>query len=678
MLGTLLEKAGPDTTVILMSDHGFHPDHLRPRQIPDIPAGPAVEHSDFGILAIAGPGIRKDELLYGASVLDITPTLLALFGLPSGEDMDGKVLSAAWEEPPALEAIPSWEDVPGDAGRHPAHTQLDPIAAREALQQMVALGYIAKPDENNEKAVADTVRELRYNLGEAYQNDDRHHEAAEIFRELYDQEPDEQRFAVRYFISCQALSLVAEMRRIVDDLEGRRRLRYEEAVQATGEFRRMAKDRVAARKAVPAPEPGADSDPDSEIEPLLSRKELVEFARWRNLTRYQPAVVDYLKAQIFTAEKHYAEALACLNRITGEHLTRPGLLLQTGDLYRKLRRFREARAAYKQALKIDPDNPHAHLGMCRMDLLSRSYERATEHALNCLQRLYHFPMAHYFLGESLAGMGDYSRAAAAYRLAITQNPNFPAAHLRLATLLEDKLADPAGARQHRAQSRRMRRKIRGPAPVKRSRADAQESPAWPELRDATPLRESLVVVTGLPRSGTSMLMQMLAAGGVPLLSDAVRKPDEDNPRGYFEYEPVKKLLENTDWIEGAKGKAIKIVTPLLSAIPRNIPLRVIAIERNLDEILDSQAKMIERRGGALPDTSERRDRLKAEYRRTLRRVKVWLAGRPHTGVLVVARNSVLTDPAAQAERIREFLDGEADAARMAAAVDPSLHRQRRA
>ena len=102
MLGALLEKAGVDTTVILMSDHGFHPDHLRPASIPDIPAGPAIEHRDFGILAMSGPGIKKDELLHGPSVLDIAPTILTLYGLPVGDDMDGKVLSQAFVEAPQV------------------------------------------------------------------------------------------------------------------------------------------------------------------------------------------------------------------------------------------------------------------------------------------------------------------------------------------------------------------------------------------------------------------------------------------------------------------------------------------------------------------------------------------------------------------------------------------------
>ena len=86
-----------------MSDHGFHPDHLRPASIPDIPAGPAIEHRDFGILAISGPGIKKDEVLHGASLLDVAPTILTLYGLPVGEDMDGKVLSQAFVETPNVD-----------------------------------------------------------------------------------------------------------------------------------------------------------------------------------------------------------------------------------------------------------------------------------------------------------------------------------------------------------------------------------------------------------------------------------------------------------------------------------------------------------------------------------------------------------------------------------------------
>ena len=443
MLGVMLEKVGDDVTVMMMSDHGFHPDHLRPSAIPDIPAGPAIEHRDFGMFVLKGPGIKRDELVHGASVLDITPTLLTLFGLPVGEDMDGKVLLNAFETPERPTTIPSWEGVPGRDGRHPPHTQLDPIASREALEQLIALGYIAQPDENQEKAVAETVRELRYNLGEAYQDADRHAEALEIFRELNMFDRDEQRFAVHRFVSCQALGLVKEMRTIVEDLGGRRRAVFVQANAECQRFRALVAERRATRKASAEPEAanveaaaGQDAPADdAKPNPLLTKEEQTEFARQRKLSRFQPAVVDYLMARVLGMEGKHAEALAALERLGDVRLSRPGLFLQAADLYMKLNRWEEAEAVFTKALAIDPDNAHAHLGMCRTHLRRRKYKAAAAAALEALERLYHYPLAHFLLGNALRGMGEHERAAGAYRKALSLNPNFAEAHKQLSVLL---------------------------------------------------------------------------------------------------------------------------------------------------------------------------------------------------------------------------------------------------
>ena len=120
MLERLLQLAGPETTVVLCSDHGFESGAQRPRGVPREPAGPAVWHRQYGILVMAGPGIKRDERIYGASLIDIAPTVLTLFGLPVGEDMDGRPLLEAFETTPKVETIPSWEDRPGDAGMHAA------------------------------------------------------------------------------------------------------------------------------------------------------------------------------------------------------------------------------------------------------------------------------------------------------------------------------------------------------------------------------------------------------------------------------------------------------------------------------------------------------------------------------------------------------------------------------
>jgi predicted AlkP superfamily phosphohydrolase/phosphomutase/tetratricopeptide (TPR) repeat protein len=653
MLGTLLQKAGEDTTVILMSDHGFHPDHLRPASIPDVPAGPAIEHSDFGILAIRGPGVKKNELLQGPSVLDVAPTILTVYGLAVGEDMDGRVLSQAFVKAPDVAFIPSWEEVPGADGRHPAHTRLDPVAAHEALEQMIALGYIERPDENRRVAVERTIRELRYNLGEAYQDGDRHIEAHQIFSELHAADADEQRFAVRLFVSCQALGMHEEMRRIVDDLDGRRRALFEEA-----------KTRIEGLQQVAA-------------EPLLSEDQRRELARWRNLARYQPPIVDYLEAQVFTAEKRYAEALAALERVTEAHLVRPGLFVETGDLYLHQGRWREAQQVYEKALEIDPDNAHAHIGVCRMALRRRKFSVAAHSALDALQRIYHYPVAHFLLGRALAGMQEYERAAEAFRAAISFNPNFPEAHVRLAGLLEKHLGDAESAREHRRIARRMRRNRTGLPACPEPSGDTRSDPLFTEqTAEMPPLEESLIVVTGLPRSGTSMLMQMLAAGGMRILSDGLRAADEDNPHGYLEFDRVKNLLEDSKWLFEGRGKAVKIVAPLLFALPRGLACRVILSDRDLEEVLDSQERMLVRRNQPLAATPERRRMLKDEYARTLGRVKAVLARRPGTELLVIEHGNAISDGLGTAEKLNRFLGGGLDVAKMAAAIDPTLHRKR--
>ena len=154
MLGAMLALVDDDTTVIVLSDHGFHPDHLRLAQLPSEPAGPAQEHREFGILVARGPGIRRGAEVHGASVLDLTPTVLSIFGLPVGMDMDGKPLVTIFETPPTVSSIPSWEEVEGPFphGMHAAGAELDGIQSAEAIKQLVDLGYIEEPDEDSNVA----------------------------------------------------------------------------------------------------------------------------------------------------------------------------------------------------------------------------------------------------------------------------------------------------------------------------------------------------------------------------------------------------------------------------------------------------------------------------------------------------------------------------------------------
>jgi hypothetical protein len=186
----------------------------------------------------------------------------------------------------------------------------------------------------------------------------------------------------------------------------------------------------------------------------------------------------------------------------------------------------------------------------------------------------------------------------------------------------------------------------------------------------------IVVVSGLPRSGTSMAMRMLEAGGMPIVTDRAREADEDNPHGYFEHDRVLELDKGGDagWLAAARGKAVKIVSALLPHLPERLSYQVIFMHRDLGEVLASQNKMLERRGEAGSAASDAE--MTALYEDHLRRIGSLLRRRACFETLDVRYADVVSDPVAQARRIAAFLGGKLDPARMAAAVSPELYRNR--
>ena len=185
----------------------------------------------------------------------------------------------------------------------------------------------------------------------------------------------------------------------------------------------------------------------------------------------------------------------------------------------------------------------------------------------------------------------------------------------------------------------------------------------------------IVVVSGLPRSGTSMAMKMLEAGGMESMTDGIRSADEDNPKGYFELERIKDLASEEDksYLKEARGKAVKIISYLLKELPTDNNYRVLFMRRNLQEVLASQTKMLDRRGEESETEDERMTDLFEDH---LWRVNYLVRHSHHLAVLDVDYRSVLDQPLEEAERISEFLGGNLDTQSMAAVVDPDLYRNR--
>ncbi len=682
MLSRLLQLAGDDTTVIICSDHGFHPDHLRPLQLPREPAGPAAEHSPYGMVALCGPGIKHDELIFGSTLLDLTPTILTLFGIPIARDMDGKPLLQAFTEQVKPEIIDSWETVAGDCGQWPADKIGDPWADQEALDQLVALGYIEPPGQDAQKAVERTIRESKFYLARVYLQKNDYANALPILEELYANYPDQTRFGLRLAQCYKVLELIPEARRVTD------------AVIATWKQQRIEE---IQKKIAQAQAAGKDT----------SEMKVPEDPRSPQL--------ELLQGNLCLAEEKADEALTYFQRAQQATPRLPDLHLSIAQAYFKLKRWQDAEEAYFQALDIDPDSAAAHHGLAQVYLQMRHFKEAAEAAVTAVGLLFHNPSAHYHLGEALFRLGRFAEAEQSWLRAVAQAPGMKRAHEKLIYLYQYHLNDPVKMFTHqqiigRIQSVPSRRQppttplSQGvEAPPSTSQGVEVPPPAPPSQGGevapgggSTPLltKEGLgvvhitaktfkatnievakiiTVVSGLPRSGTSMMMQMLQAGGLNLLTDEQRAADESNPKGYWEYAKVKHLSQDNTWLGEAQGKVVKIIAQLLPYLSPDYHYRIIFLQRDLEEVLQSQQTMLKQ----LNTKKRNPAQLRQIYTQQLIRLATWLAQQDHIALLPLDHHAVLEQPLEIAQQLHTFLACPFDMQSAITVVDQQLYRARK-
>ena len=420
MLETLVTLAGPDATVLLVSDHGFHSDHLRPRSIPKEPAGPAVQHRQFGICCMKGPHIKQDERIYGATLLDVAPTVLTLFGLPVGDDMDGRALVQAFDKIPEITRIPSWENEPGDCGMHPSDLRMDPIAAQALIQQFVALGYIQPQTEDQTKAVAIATRECKYNVARDYLDSRKPLEALPLLEELAHENPKEARFRLQlaqcYFSLRRTDNAKAEV---------------EEVLKFASEEQSKNGDAEEA-----GPKAATDG---KETEPKTAAASIAASRAW----------ADWLVGTIQLAEGQTDGALASLLRAEQSEPHLPALHLRIGETYLRSNRLEDAARAFQRALEIDGDSPDAHVGLASVYLRQRRFEEAASEALLAVGLQHFAPLGHFNLGVALARLGHRERAMLAFETSLTMLPGLAASHRWLGVLYAKPGGDAVKAARHR-------------------------------------------------------------------------------------------------------------------------------------------------------------------------------------------------------------------------------------
>jgi len=391
MLERLLQLAGKDATVMIVSDHGFLNDHLRPVETSDRPVGPEGWHRHHGIFVLSGPGIRRDERIYGATILDIAPTILTLLGVAVGSDMDGKVLAQCFDQPPQVQHVESWDRVPGEAGMHPPDVRVDPFEQQAAIRQLIDLGYMQDPGTDTQKMVRHVINEARYNLASVHIEAGRVAQAANILEDLHGNDPADVRFALLLAQCCVLLDRRDQARRLIHSIAN----------------------------------PGANA-PQMQL----------------------------LLATIDLAEGNSAEALRRLMLAEQAEPRLPNLHIQIGSVYARQRRWDDAQRAFRKAIEIDADAAMAHYGLGIVALHQRRDEQAAEHLLRAVGLMHYFPRAHFMLGVALSRLGWYDRAARAILVAVSMRPNMPIAHRYLAALYA-KLGDADLALHHRRKAQHL-------------------------------------------------------------------------------------------------------------------------------------------------------------------------------------------------------------------------------
>jgi len=605
MLGRLVELAGEGTTVLVVSDHGFRSGVDRPAGVPAvgmIEAAGAEWHREYGVLVMSGPGIRHDGRVHGATLLDVAPTVLHLFGQPVARDLPGRVLLDALEIREEVRWIPSWSGLHGEAV-----SQNTPVAVEEAeLRRLVAMGYLPAGVLEGAASVRLVRNESLVNLALSLLSTGKPAEAVGCLDRVCVEEPGNLRYGL---VRTHGLLRSGRHREALEWIEGAFR-------QGAGCV---------------------------ELELMLCGA-LAGLGRAR-------------------------EAEERIRRLTGEHPGCAAAWQVLGQLLASRGSFEEAAESLRRALGLRPGLASVHEELARLELARRQPAAAAAAALEGIRQVFWNPQAHLLRGRALAQLGDVAGAIGSMRTAVEQQPRLGEAHYHLCGLYRQ-VGDMARALHHHQQAFGLGEPV------------ALEQDAVPPLVATQPARRKdvgssgrVVVVSGLPRSGTSLLMEMLEAGGMRVCCDAARPPDADNPRGYREWSRLAEARGLGSAMEDAVGAAVKVVIPRVFELPKGFAYDVLVVDRDLDEVGDSQEAMLRRQGRAIGAGD--REAVEAGYRRWLDQMPALFARMPGVRWMRVKHHELMESPGAVVDEICAWLGKDLDRRAMVAVVDPGLYRQRR-
>jgi tetratricopeptide (TPR) repeat protein len=650
-LQKLLSLTDKDTTVILVSDHGFVSDHKRQSHTPMEPAGPANDHREHGVFLASGPGIKKDERLYGASLLDITPSILHIFGLPVGEDMDGRVLTEIFDTSKPVETIDSWEKVEGFCGSLSLEAEEDPLMAQEALQQLVELGYIEKPDEDADKAVKSATKELQYNLSRVLTGAGKSKKALPVIEQLHLEHPDDARFAIRYarcLFDCSSYQESLDILKIQEEKLLEKRLSKDEIKKLHLEL-----DKARSKKIIDEMEKKSASKISKELK-----------AQNQNISDLMQVLL--MKSENSVKLGDVDNGFREMDRILVEFGRNTTVLYTYASMLTRTKKWDKAAEIYKEVMKNNPEYyPALHgYGLCL--LRKDKPQEALDYLLQAISLQFYNPRAHFHVGQALYALEEYSEAATALEVCLKLIPTFNNARNLLINIYANNLNnnDRADALKTYFES----------GEILENEISKENEPliVSGQQKNKNITKDDIVVVSGLPRSGTSLMMQILKKSGMEILTDEAREADDSNPKGYFEFEKVKNIVKDKSWLPQAQGKCVKVVSHLLHFLPAKYNYKVIFMLRDIKEIVASQGEMLVRDGKSSGKTF--RADLLHNYSEHLKKVTTYLSRKHNMQVLFLDYNKILAGSESELESLKSFLPDSVDIDMAKSVIDPSLYR----
>ncbi len=616
MLQRLIELAGKDAAICLVSDHGFKTDHHRPKQSKSGSEGMTAWHREHGIFAMSGLGIRKDQLVHGARVLDITPTLLNYFDLPISKEMEGRVLSEIFSQPRKSEEIDSWDFALSkcDTSRvlhHPTNGA-DPL-----IGHFARLGYLDPTMLVSAEAKATVTLENKWNLALSEFYLGRFESAMILLEECLFDRPERADF-LEMLARCQIqLGLIEEAEELVD----------------------LALEQVGSQ-----------------------------------------GMAYFLQGAIALEKGDYQTALLRLRTVRLSAPDDPALLELYAESQIRLRLWEDTEKSWRKVLQLNPKHAQAHARLARIALRRSDYQEAIEHARSATALDYGLIEAHFLLSYALTRVGEYQLALQPITTHLQLAPRHFTGWRIMASIREKLGLDDAHIAL--AHSRELKRQIKG---FRKNRLKGLRAASIERQNKRRAHRESLrqssslsdddscdiVIVTGLPRSGTSLLLQILSAAGCPVQHDSTRPADEHNPKGYFEWSETLKLSSTPALIRECDGKAVKVTTPQLTSLEKGHSYRIIEVVRSLDEVVASQLVMLDEENKDPEDLHRRLSAHLEQAREHMRKI-------PNSQYLKIEHSDLINHPEIAISSIASFLGAELIPSPEGAKDIPSseLYRQR--